>query len=222
MAEIKRYVAGSPATFTPSKKSKWTDEFNNLLVTSGYSRNALTEHLITVGLAHTEQQIKPLENIEEDTLFSNAYFTPMERELLNTSTYQQIIREFARSLLSNSKAAMESTFNQASTSNYPRNYSPVKMEMAPVDQPALTPNDATSSPTQVQSSSDKTENTYENLTSENDENNGPTIIDEVNNTRNEVVEVVEVNEVDEVDEVDGFEVADLSAEADFLKGLKMD
>lgn len=210
MAEIKGYVAGSPATFTPSKKSKWIDEFNNLLVTSGYSRNALTEHLITVGLSHTEQQIKPLENIEEDTLFSNAYFTPMERELLNTSTYQQIIREFAKSLLSNSKAAMETTFYQASTPNFPQNYLPVRMENTPVHQPLVAQSDATSPPIQTQSSSDKTRNNNEDHTS----------------GKAEIIVQPVINEVKDIQtedgEIDGFEVADLSAEADFLKGLKMD
>lgn len=204
MAEIKGYVAGSPATFTPSKKSKWIEEFNNLLVTSGYSRNALTEHLITVGLSHTEQQIKPLENIEADTLFNNAYFTPMERELLNTSTYQQIIREFAKSLLSNSRAAMETTFNQASTPSFPTNYpAPVRMESLPVQQSIVKQSDISSSPTQDQSIS-KVE---QEIVIEN-----PVKKDKP----------VEIPDNQAENEIDGFEVADLSAEISFLKGLKME
>ncbi|MFL0584301.1 hypothetical protein ACH0B6_17140 [Solibacillus silvestris] len=204
MAEIKGYVAGSPATFTPSKKSKWIEEFNNLLVTSGYSRNALTEHLITVGLSHTEQQIKPLENIEADTLFNNAYFTPMERELLNTSTYQQIIREFAKSLLSNSRAAMEITFNQASTPSFPTNYpTPVRMESLPVQQSIVQQSDISGSPTQVQSISKEVKEMV--------------IEDPVKEDK-----PVEITNNQEETEIDGYQVADLSAEISFLKGLKME
>lgn len=137
MSEIKGYKAGSGATFTPSKKASWIEGFNDLLVTTGMSRNALTDHLIEVGLAHNNTQEKSLDKIETDTLFNNAYFSPRERELLNTSTYQQIIREFAKSLISNSRIAMETTFQQALTPNYTGMYSssPTRLEQLPVQQP---------------------------------------------------------------------------------------
>lgn len=214
MAEIKGYVAGSPATFTPSKKSKWIEEFNDMLVTSGYSRNALTEHLINVGLAHTEKQIKPFEKVEADSLFNNAYFTPMEQELLNTSTYQQIIREFAKSLLSNSRAAMENTYQQASVPNYNQSYSlPVRSDQSSSQYYLNEKQGMTPLPQTVPLTQKTVTDSVESYLKDSE----PMPITKVQSSDSN-----DAQDKPEEDSVDGYELADLTAEASFLMGLKMD
>lgn len=215
MSEIKGYVAGSGATFTPSKKATWTEEFNDLLVTTGMSRNALTDQLIEVGLAHKNQQ-KPSEKLEADTLFNNAYFSPMERELLKTSTYQQIIREFAKSLLTNSRAAMETTFQQASSPNYNPTYpAPVRMEYMPVQKHPIEAPLVNGSPTQAIAPVVSEETAHVEVKPK---HKGQPVKEDVSqNVKDKSVGVA--TDPKEVKMIDGLEVADLSKEMDFLSGL---
>lgn len=206
MSDIKGYVAGSGATFTPSKKASWTEEFNDLLVTSGLSRNALTDLLIEIGLSH-HQKANRAEKLESNSIFNNAQFSPSERELLNTNAYQQIIREFAKSLLSNSRAAMETTFQQSAppvfNPTYPSQARVMYTAPAPVEKEHITPLSSGARNVEINSSNDKEND------SELPKNKKEAIQPPANTVTEATTEVIE-----------GFEVADLAEEMAFLHNIK--
>ena len=109
MDNKKIYVAGSGTTFTPSRNATWPEEFNELLVSTGMSRNKLTEHLLSQALQNRKNQTRS----NESSIFNTSKYSKEELELLSTTYFQNAIEKFIRVLLSEQNNIVETAQKQA-------------------------------------------------------------------------------------------------------------
>lgn len=105
--KVKGYQAGIPITFTPSRQAEWVDEFNDMLERENYSRNKLTELLVSVGM-EAQRNNSSVEKVSENRTVavddSNLLTLPSDNfsqeqiELLKTGHYQSLIETFINQL----------------------------------------------------------------------------------------------------------------------------
>jgi hypothetical protein len=104
----KGYEAGVPASITPSRRSEWIHDFNEILnSTQHFSRNKLTEHLLTLGIQSYNQGSKIEDTMKtQDSLQHGAdqitlqgdNLSNEQKQLLKTSYFQDLLESFVVNL----------------------------------------------------------------------------------------------------------------------------
>lgn len=107
------YEVGKTATFTPSRQAEWIEGFNEILNATPYTRNKLTEHLISLGIEAYNQGAEVADvpenspSLADKVILQYDDFSSEENELIQTAYFQGILKSFAKELIESMDSAKD-------------------------------------------------------------------------------------------------------------------